>query len=29
VISVVVGIFAGFIPAIFAANMKPVDAIRN
>jgi len=29
VISVVVGIFAGFIPAIFAANMKPVDAIRS
>jgi len=28
-ISVIVGIFAGFIPAIFAANMKPVDAIRS
>jgi len=28
-ISVVVGIMAGFIPAWFAANMKPVDAIRS
>lgn len=28
-ISVVVGILAGFIPAWFAANMKPVDAIRS
>ena len=28
-ISVFVGIIAGFIPAYFAANMKPVDAIRS
>jgi putative ABC transport system permease protein len=28
-ISVVVGVLAGFIPAWFAANMRPVDAIRN
>ncbi len=28
-ISIVVGIIAGFIPAIIAANMKPVDAIRS
>ena len=28
-ISVFVGILAGFIPAWFAANMKPVDAIRS
>lgn len=28
-ISVVVGIVAGFIPAWFAARMKPVDAIRS
>ena len=28
-ISVVTGIFAGFIPAWSAANMKPVDAIRG
>lgn len=28
-ISVVVGILAGFIPAWFAANMKPVDAMRS
>lgn len=28
-ISVLVGILAGFIPAWFAANMKPVDAIRS
>lgn len=28
-ISVVVGIIAGFVPAVFAANMKPVDAIRS
>lgn len=28
-ISIIVGILAGFIPAWFAANMKPVDAIRS
>ncbi len=28
-ISIIVGIVAGFIPAILAANMKPVDAIRS
>ncbi len=28
-ISIFVGILAGFIPAWFAANMKPVDAIRS
>lgn len=28
-ISVVVGILAGFIPAWFAANMRPIDAIRS
>jgi putative ABC transport system permease protein len=28
-ISIVVGILAGFIPAWFAANMKPIDAIRS
>lgn len=28
-ISVFVGVIAGFVPALFAANMKPVDAMRS
>jgi putative ABC transport system permease protein len=28
-VSLVVGIVAGFIPALRAANLKPVDAIRS
>jgi len=28
-VSLVVGIVAGFIPALRASNLKPVDAIRS
>jgi putative ABC transport system permease protein len=28
-VSLVVGVVAGFIPALRAANLKPVDAIRS
>jgi hypothetical protein len=28
-ISIVTGILAGFLPALSAANMRPVDAIRG